>query len=145
MQATSATASPYPPPPQGYMPAGSHSYAPNHSAGASSPRSSAEPYDYGAAIDPALEGAGTPQLQNNNNNNNSYEGAQEFKQSLDNASPYPPNASGQNHRGKAPCSPTCRILSTKYYTLLTLSFQRSGRRSMTSWRLTAFLLLHLHR
>ncbi len=99
MQATSATASPYPPPPQGYMPAGSHSYAPNHAAGASSPGSSAEPYDYSAAIDPALEGAGTPQLQNTNN---SYDGAQDFKQSLDNATPYPPSASGQNHRGKPP-------------------------------------------
>lgn len=99
MQATSATASPYPPPPPGYVPAGPHSYAPNHSAGASSPGSSAEPYDYSAAIDPALEGAGTPQLQNANS---SYEGAQEFKQSLDNATPYPTNASGQNHRGKAP-------------------------------------------
>ena len=81
------------------MPAGSQPYAPTHSAGASSPGSSAEPYDYSAAIDPALEGAGTPQLQNTHG---SYEGAQEFKQSLDNASPYPPNASGQNHRGTSP-------------------------------------------
>lgn len=97
MQATSATSSPYPPPPQGYMPAGSQPYAPTLSTGLSSPGSSAEPYDYSAAIDPALEGAGTPQLQISAN---SYGGAQDFKQSLENASPYPLNASGQNHRGK---------------------------------------------
>ena len=58
MQPTSATASPYPPPPQGYMPAVTQPYAPSLTAGAASPGSSVEPYDYTAAIDPALEGAG---------------------------------------------------------------------------------------
>ena len=50
----------YPPPPQGYMPPGTHPYAPPLSASANSPRSSTEPYnnDYGAAIDPALAAAG---------------------------------------------------------------------------------------
>lgn len=103
MQATSATSSPYPPPPQGYMPAGNHVYAPTLSAGVSSPGSSVEPYDYSAAIDPALEGAGQSQMQVPPN---SYEGAQGFrpdmKGSLDGASPYSSGASdGHNHRGGA--------------------------------------------
>ncbi|MCJ1478991.1 hypothetical protein MMC13_007675 [Lambiella insularis] len=63
MQPQSATASPYPPPPHGYMPAGTQAYAPTLTAGVTSPDSSVEPYDYSAAIDPALEGAGTPQMQ----------------------------------------------------------------------------------
>ncbi|MCJ1419044.1 hypothetical protein MMC32_005395 [Xylographa parallela] len=63
MQPHSATASPYPPPPQGYMPAGGQPYAPSLTAGATSPDSSVEPYDYSAAIDPALEGTGTSQMQ----------------------------------------------------------------------------------
>ncbi|MCJ1388670.1 hypothetical protein MMC18_001519 [Xylographa bjoerkii] len=63
MQPHSATVSPYPPPPQGYMPAGSQPYAPSVTAGATSPDSSVEPYDYSAAIDPALEGTGAAQMQ----------------------------------------------------------------------------------
>lgn len=60
MQGTSATAAPYPPPPQGYVPAGAQPYAHPPSAEADSQRSSSEPYshDYGAAIDPALERSG---------------------------------------------------------------------------------------
>lgn len=86
------------------MPAGNHVYAPTLSAGVSSPGSSVEPYDYSAAIDPALEGAGQSQMQVPPN---SYEGAQGFrpdlKGSLDGASPYSSGASdGHNHRGGAP-------------------------------------------
>ena len=45
------------------MPAGSQPYAPSLTAGATSPDSSVEPYDYSAAIDPALEGTGASQMQ----------------------------------------------------------------------------------
>ncbi len=106
------------------MPAGSQPYAPNRSAGASSPGSSAEPYDYSAAIDPALEGAGTPQLQNANN---SYDGAQDFKQSLDSATPYPPSASGQNHRGRSPLLVEISNKHQRYWILLTLSFSEADK------------------
>ena len=64
MQPHLATSSPYPPPPQGYMPAGSQPYPPSLTAGATSPDSS-EPYDYAAAIDPALEGPSTTHMQVN--------------------------------------------------------------------------------
>ena len=45
------------------MPAAAQPYAPSLTAGAHSPDSSTEPYDYSVAIDPALEGAGTSQMQ----------------------------------------------------------------------------------
>ena len=90
MQASAASSSSYPPPPQGYISAAANqAYAPTHSAGVSSPDSSVEPYDYSAAIDPALEGAGTSQLQAPPA---PYDGAQDFRQDLKgglgNDSPY---------------------------------------------------------
>ena len=64
MQATTATSSQYAAPPQGYIPAGSQPYGPGPIGGHHSPGSSAEPYEYNQpAIDPALEGAGTSQMQ----------------------------------------------------------------------------------
>ncbi|KAI9814434.1 MAG: hypothetical protein M1827_003290 [Pycnora praestabilis] len=98
--ATSSTASPYPP---GYAPAVSGGYAPALSTGASSPGSSVEPYDYSAAIDPALEAAGPSQMSGPSA---PYDGAQGFrpdlKQGLESASPYSSAASdNQNQRGGA--------------------------------------------
>lgn len=103
MHATSTTSSPYPPPPQGYMPAASQGYAPPLSTGASSPGSSVEPYDYTAAIDPALEGAGPSQMTVPSN---AYDGTQGFrpdlKGGLEDASPYSSGASEiHNPRGGA--------------------------------------------
>jgi hypothetical protein len=63
MQSLSATSSPYPPPPQGYMPATTQPYVPNLTGGATSPDSSVEPFDYTTAIDPALEGTGSSNMQ----------------------------------------------------------------------------------
>ena len=54
MQSTSANSSPYPPPAHGYMHAGSQGYG----QGTGSEHSTTQPFDYSAAIDPALEGAG---------------------------------------------------------------------------------------
>lgn len=97
MQATSATSSPYPPPPQGYMPASSQPYAPTLSTGASSPASSTEPFDYTAAIDPALDGGGTSQMQIPTP---SFDAVGDYKQVLDNTGSYPPTGSDQqNHKG----------------------------------------------
>ena len=94
MQGTPSTAAPYPPPPQGYVPAGSQPYVPPPSVGANSQRSSTEPYnnDYGAAIDPALEAAGNPQAQPP-----SYDGIHELKRGLEDAN--------DNHRGEVPLHP----------------------------------------
>lgn len=99
------------------MPAGNHVYAPTLSAGVSSPGSSVEPYDYSAAIDPALEGAGQSQMQVPPN---SYEGAQGFrpdlKGSLDGASPYSSGASdGHNHRGGASLIQSSYVTSVPFY------------------------------
>ena len=81
------------------MPAASQGYAPPLSTGASSPGSSVEPYDYTAAIDPALEGAGTSQMPVPPT---SYDGAQGFrpdlKGGLDDASPYSSGASETHHQ-----------------------------------------------
>ena len=76
LQAAATTASPYPAPPQGYMSASNNPpYGPSLSTGMASPGSSTEPYDYTAAIDPALEGAGASSLQGQ-----SYGGAQGYGQ-----------------------------------------------------------------
>ena len=77
MQNNQANPSPYPPVPQGYMPAVTQPYGPSLTAGVSSPGSSAEPYDYSNAIDPALEGAGTSQMQVPLS---SYDGADQIRQ-----------------------------------------------------------------
>ena len=83
------------------MPAASQGYAPALSTGASSPGSSVGPYDYTAAIDPALEGAGPSPMPGPPA---SYDGAQGFrpdlKGGLDDASPYSSGASEtHNQRG----------------------------------------------
>ncbi|KAF6236697.1 hypothetical protein HO173_004988 [Letharia columbiana] len=80
----SANSSPYPPPPQGYVHAGSQGYGP---AGTDSETSTVQPYDYGAAIDPTLEG-GAAQMQDS-------------KEPLGTGTPYPSAASDQQgHRAK---------------------------------------------
>ena len=99
------------------MPAGNHVYAPTLSTGVSSPGSSVEPYDYSAAIDPALEGAGQSQMQVPPN---SYEGAQGFrsdlKGGLDGASPYSSGASdGHNHRGGATLTQSSYVKAEPFY------------------------------
>ena len=75
-------------------------YAPTHSASGSSPASSTEPFDYSTAIDPALDGGGAAPMQIPAA---SFDGASDFKQSLENASSYPPGASDQqSHKGESP-------------------------------------------
>lgn len=89
MQNTPSTAAPYPAPPQGYVPAGAQPYVPPPSAGASSQRSSTEPYnhDYAAAIDPTLEAAGEPPAQSA-----PYDGVHDLKRNLEDG--------GDNNRGE---------------------------------------------
>ena len=88
MQSTSANTSPYPPPSQGYMQPGSQSYG---QQGTDSENSTQQTYDYSAAaIDPALEGAGTADMQN------------DAKGALGTGTPYPAPTSGSDqhsHRG----------------------------------------------
>jgi hypothetical protein len=55
------TNQPYPPPPQGYMPA-SQTFSQHLAASVDSPSSSLGQYDYGAPIDPALEGTTPSQM-----------------------------------------------------------------------------------
>lgn len=98
MQPASTTSSPYPPPPQGYISAATQPYAPTLSTGASSPASSTEPFDYSAAIDPALEGALTAQVQIPTP---SYDG--DYKHALDNVNAFPLAAPPpHNHKGERP-------------------------------------------
>lgn len=86
MQSTSANSSPYPPPAQGYMHAGSQGYG---QPGTDSEHSTTQPFDYSAAIDPALEGAGSSDMQN------------DIKGTLGTGTPYPvPTSDQHNHRGK---------------------------------------------
>ena len=87
MQSTSANSSPYPPTPQGYMQPGSKGYG---QQGTDSENSTQQTYDYSAAaIDPALEGAGTADMQNN------------VKGALGTGTPYPaPTSDPHSHRGK---------------------------------------------
>ncbi|MCJ1311498.1 hypothetical protein MMC25_005170 [Agyrium rufum] len=62
MQSTSATTAPYhPPPPQGYTPASSQTYS--QPAPAPVMGSAPEPFDYNAAIDPALAAGGPIHVQ----------------------------------------------------------------------------------
>ena len=85
MQSTSASSSPYPPPAQGYMHAGSQSYG----QPGSDSESTTQPFDYSAAIDPALEGAGSSDMQN------------DVKGTLGTGPPYPVATSDPpSHRGK---------------------------------------------
>lgn len=76
MNPLTTTSSSYPPPPQGYMPASSQPFAPGLTAGAASPDQSAEPFDYTTAIDPALEAAGSSQMQVHSS---LYDGSHESK------------------------------------------------------------------
>lgn len=86
MQSTSANSSPYPPPPQGYVHATSQGYG---QPGTDSENSTTQAFDYSAAIDPALEGAGTSDMQN------------DTKDALGTGTPYPaPTSDQHNHRGK---------------------------------------------
>lgn len=81
------------------MPVSTQPYAPTLSASGSSPASSSEHFDYSTAIDPALDGGGAAPMQIPAA---PFDGASEFKQGLENASPYPPSASDQqNHKGES--------------------------------------------
>ncbi|KZF26403.1 hypothetical protein L228DRAFT_242866 [Xylona heveae TC161] len=94
--------SPYAPPPHGYAPAVSAAYAPALPTGVSSPATSVEPYDYAAAIDPALE-ASAPPLQVPPTGYESVGGYRpDLKGVLGSASPYSAAATDtQNQRGGA--------------------------------------------
>jgi len=83
MQTTPSATAPYPQPPQGYVAASAQPYVAPPSAGATSQRSSAEPYnhDYGAAIDPALEATGNHQAQSA-----AYDGVRDLKRGLEDGS-----------------------------------------------------------
>jgi hypothetical protein len=89
------------PPPGGYVPNVAGQYPPALSATGSSPASSAEPYDYSSAIDPALEAAGAMPAT-------AYDGAHggrpDLKRGLDTGSPYSSHASeaAHNSRGGSP-------------------------------------------
>ena len=115
MQPNSTNSSPYPPPPQGYVPAGTQGYGP---AGTGSENSAVEPYDYSAAIDPALEGGATAHMQNSKGN-------------IGTGSPYPPNASDQHgHRGEFV---QMLVLNYSPRNLLTHTLQQSERRLKSSF------------
>ncbi|KAL8770058.1 MAG: hypothetical protein Q9209_004096 [Squamulea sp. 1 TL-2023] len=96
MQPTSSPAPPYPPPPQGYVPASSQSYTPpNLVASRSSPNTTSEnPYDYHATIDPTL--ASSLQAKANAPMHNGVE----VRQETGNTSPYPPTGTAEQHPGK---------------------------------------------
>ena len=86
--AQSTSSSPYPPPPQGYVHAGTQGYGPVGQVGTDSETSTVQPYDYGAAIDPALEG-GAAQMQDS-------------KEPLGTGTPYPlPTSDQQGQQGKS--------------------------------------------
>ena len=98
----------YPTVPQSYTSAGA--YAPALSTGASSPGSSVEPYEYPAAIDPALEAAGAaPLTAPLAAPPTSYGGTQGFqpnlKGELDDASPYGSTAA-ETHNQRGGATPT---------------------------------------
>ncbi|KAI4167058.1 MAG: hypothetical protein LQ343_007523 [Gyalolechia ehrenbergii] len=88
MQSTPTSAPPYPPPPQGYIPASSQPYAPSSlMANSHSPNAANEQnYDYHATLDPALASS----LQSKASSE-MYNGADPRRDSMT-ASPYPPGA-----------------------------------------------------
>ncbi|KAI9747876.1 MAG: hypothetical protein M4579_007364 [Chaenotheca gracillima] len=102
MTPTSAVGPGSAPPYSGYNHPVNNQFAAALSTGASSPGSSVEPYDYSAAIDPALEAAGPAPM----GTPNAYDGAQGFRQDLKrglgSTSPYSSSASdAQASRGGA--------------------------------------------
>ncbi|KAI9735246.1 MAG: hypothetical protein M1834_001836 [Cirrosporium novae-zelandiae] len=89
VQAPPATSSPYPPPPQGYMPASTQNFAQTLTAAISnSPVPSIEPFEYGAAIDPALEGASST-MSNPANTFDAIKSEPDTKTTLGNGNVYP--------------------------------------------------------
>ncbi|KAL9604512.1 MAG: hypothetical protein Q9219_000477 [cf. Caloplaca sp. 3 TL-2023] len=93
MQSTPASAPPYPPPPQGYVPASSQPYAPsNPLTGTHSPNTTNEQhYDYHTSLDPALASS----LQSKASSE-MFNGADSRRESAS-AGPYPLNAAGQTN------------------------------------------------
>ncbi|KAL8831132.1 MAG: hypothetical protein Q9170_005434 [Blastenia crenularia] len=91
MQTTPTSAPPYPPPPQGYIPANSQAYAPsNPMPSTQSPNTMNEQhYDYHAILDPALANS----LQSKASSE-LFNGADPRRESAT-ASPYPPSGIGQ--------------------------------------------------
>ncbi|KAL8712317.1 MAG: hypothetical protein Q9220_003468 [cf. Caloplaca sp. 1 TL-2023] len=94
MQSTPSSATPYPPPPQGYVSASSQPYAPsNPMANRGSPNSASDQqYDYGNAIDPALASS----LQSKTNSA-LFNGA-DLKRDPSSGSPYAPDGIGKSPR-----------------------------------------------
>ncbi|KAL8998008.1 MAG: hypothetical protein Q9169_002848 [Polycauliona sp. 2 TL-2023] len=110
MSSTNSPAPPYPPPPQGYVPASSQSYTPpNLATSRGSPNTSGEnPYDYHASIDPAL--ASSLQAKANASMHNGLD----FRQGTGTASPYASSGVTENDAGKTaarqdPSGPSLRL------------------------------------
>ncbi|KAL8936219.1 MAG: hypothetical protein Q9211_004289 [Gyalolechia sp. 1 TL-2023] len=96
MPSTPASAPPYPPPPQGYIPASSKPYAPsNLMANAHSPNAAHEQhYDYHATLDPALASSLQSKVSAE-----MFNGADPQRDSMT-ASPYPPGAVAETKRSR---------------------------------------------
>ncbi|KAL8950304.1 MAG: hypothetical protein Q9222_003648 [Ikaeria aurantiellina] len=129
MQSTPSSAPPYPPPPQGYVPASSQPYAPTNSLiNRGSPNSASDQqYEYGNAIDPALASS----LQSKSGSA-LFNGA-DLKRDPSSGSPYPPDGTGRPPRmdeliasetdpHSAP--PTVQSLPQASYEDVTLCYQR---------------------
>ena len=63
-------------------------YAPSLHADVNTPNSSVEPYDYSAAIDPALETSGTSQMQVPPSSYDGMSGLRDSKGGMNNANPF---------------------------------------------------------
>ena len=97
MQSNPSQAPPYPPPPQGYVPASSQSYTPTNLATSKSPPNTTgeNPYDYHATIDPYL--ASSLQAKANTPMHNGLD----FRQETGTGSPYALTGVAENHTGMA--------------------------------------------
>jgi hypothetical protein len=77
----------------------SQNFAHSLSSGVDSPSSSLSQFDYGAPIDPALEGAGSSQMAAPN----AFDGGQTYPPPVKaETSTFPSTADGQNQKGAVP-------------------------------------------
>ncbi|KAL8897246.1 MAG: hypothetical protein Q9192_002676 [Flavoplaca navasiana] len=96
MQTNPSQAPPYPPPPQGYVPASSQSYTPPNLATSKSPPNATgeTSYEYHATIDPSL--ASSLQAKTNTSMHNGLD----FGQETGTGSPYASSGLAENNTGK---------------------------------------------
>lgn len=124
MQSTGSPAPPYPPPPQGYVPASSQAYTPpNLVASVGSPNTTSEnQFDYHATIDPALANS----LQSKANT--SLFNGVGFRSDTGTPGPHPPGDMGENNGGISIPSafPLVGELAMRSHVLMG---QRLGKRS----------------